>query len=289
MKRLFSIVFSVVACSTWAADDKATNDKSALEAARRDLRALPALEKEIPSSSGRRGFDASLVPTPTWQAPAPAPSAPPSTVSPRSDTWLVDAFNATETKESREARHLGATGQNAGRGAPNRDPLGQMFGKTEEPRENPLASYLQQWLSPQSLTLLKAERREDEASGLALLEDALPKQRVGPTAAPAGELSALDLSPMDGGPATQSARNPYLDAMNSTTASAPPSAANGSLIVPAGGVGVPTLSTPNNSRSSAPSVQKPPTAFPAKRPPAYTPPTAPIVDDQKYFPQLRRF
>lgn len=150
-------------------------------------------------------------------------------------------------------------------------------------RESPLNAYLQTWLTDRDRALLapKETRPTDfEPSGVADLW----RQN-----AQSGELMGRRNTTPKSMPTDKRAVNPYLE--NSTTASAfgaealtpatpPTRALSGEPSLPT--VALPTTASPRSLDASLPVAQ------PQAAPTAPLP-TAPLVDERRYFPQLKRF
>lgn len=264
---------------TARAEEKSAEEQqpSALESARRDLKELPALE--------RRTDPRAKLPDTGIQFPglAPAPggggsasasaSGNPDTAT-KSQGWLLDALQKTD--EHLRAR---ANERKTGDSATNLS-TDQRF----RPAENPLSSYLQQWLSPQDRSvLLGQEKARREAMD--------PFSRAAaPTWNPLGTADVKTTTSNDPLRDPLAPRpNPYLAAMSAESstfttdsfapsAATPPSAPGPTTTSPL----LPTMPTYSQSRDTGPKF----TPAPEEQLP---PPTAPLLDERRYFPQLRRF
>jgi hypothetical protein len=243
---------------------------NALDAARRDLRALPATEKSR-EGLGKSPGSASL---PTLAIPASGEtqqSKPEEPNAPQSSTWLLDALSKTDAERSQRRPGPEAT---LVRDQPN--------GYKPVQAKDPLAQYLGQWMAPRDLELLRPDAKKNtelKASN----PQGMSVQTTDQTylaGAQVGVVSPVAL--------VEPAKNPYLQEAEPAALPANPF----SPIAPASGLA--------SDRGRVPSALPGPTLadLPSKldlRKPTVTPleppisPAAPIIDSGKYFPQLRRF
>ena len=239
-----------------------------LDAAKRDLRDLPAAERSQEvlgksSSLGSASLPALALPNSGAVSQSkPDPDAPPS------PTWLQDALKQTDAEKDqrRQGPDASLVRDQANGYKPVRAP-------------DPLAQYLGQWMTPRDRELLRPEAKNvaDQKAGTPLDLNGQTPDKPGVLAP---QLESLAL------PMQEPARNPYLPETET-----PPPAPNPFA----------TVSTAqSNERAREPFSLPPatpalPNAQPVSPKPASSPiepavsPTAPIVDDRKYFPQLHRF
>ena len=257
-----------------AAGDEPKKSEDALETARRDLRALPTVEGNV--LPGERLPDAS-VPVPTFTPLTTNSGKNPSDdnrTTPSSEGWLLDALKKGDELKSQQAdRDL-----NKLRGT---DPASSR--RLEQTTPNPLRTYLDLWLSPQDkrlLTAKKSEPRTFDRGGIRQDQPFRPTADVQPLAELGGKRQ-----PTFGTSAPRP--NPYL-----TPAETEPSALAEPLAplpktsrVTTGNNGLIPFSesTYPVSHDTGPTLEsrKPEEPLPA--------PTAPLIDERRYFPQLRRF
>jgi len=268
-----------------------SNSENTLESARRELKDLPATERSHDVQGKSSTLSSAGLPSLTLPGDAAnTASARPDPNKTPSANWLQDALNQTDAEAAARRR---ATDPALSR---DRDRPGG-YKPAESP--NPLGQYLDQWISPRDLELLRAGQ---DAKKSAEPSQSAPKpwepsqtQAAGTGRTPdvAGtllpDLKGQTLIPIM--PAT--ARNPYIEEPDSTAPAPDPNAflsqslpgqlQNDRAHAPAPLSSLPAA-MPQGPRQSAP--LKP--AVTASQP-VTRPPTAPIVDDRKYFPQLRRF
>jgi len=253
---------------------------SALEDARRDLRALPALERSQEVLGKSTGLGSAGLPMLTLPGAEARTQKKEDVNGAPSSTWLLDAVQKTEAEQS---------GRRAASAADAKLDRESASGRKATPAVDPFGQYLKQWLSPRDLELLRPEAKNGsgQKTGIAGSE---PTPSLGGNGRRSEALSGADVGPTASIiPVT---KNPYL----ADLAPPPPATLASPLAQPAAPVGLP-LGDRNRSLSAFPasnSGSAPRPVVPAK--PAVAPaeafphpPTAPLVDDRKYFPQLRRF
>jgi len=243
-----------------------------LDAAKRDLRDLPATERPRDILGKSPGFGAASLPAVALPGSSDSPQNKPDPNAPPSPTWLQDALQQTDAERSqRDSAALARDRAN---------------GYKPVPAPDPLAQYLGQWLAPRDQELLKSDaRKTTDPKGKGPLDlTAQTPERSGLDAWP----TSADAKPVA---INEPARNPYLQ----DEAALPPVPLNSYAPVS-------VTNIQQNDRSRAPATlplaaapnsldRAPSSAKPATKPldPVSAPPTAPIIDDRKYFPQLRRF
>jgi hypothetical protein len=245
-----------------------------LEAARRELRELPSLDRNHTVTPAGRSTESAI------QLPLPAPAAPAkgddegvaAKTSEPSQGWLLDAFKQTESKErSNTAQPAHSLSPDATR-------------RKREGAPNPFGNFLQQWLSPQDRRLLGGEKLNQTSLERAGIREEVPFRPktidASKTLMPAaGEHRALG----------EDRVNPYL------------AIESGDERLPSGAFAAPSNTAPLKpppSRLSnfmgeeptySPNGDTAPALSGATKRESLPPPTAPLFDERRYFPQLRRF
>jgi hypothetical protein len=256
---------------------------SGVEAAKRDLQALPKTQQPVEALQRRSLFSGSNA-LPGLSLASPAPSGAP--VSPGDKTahaktgeWLLDGVNQLEA-DSELAR-------NSRRDQAPRDTLAEADGQARTLTTiNPLTDYLTRWMRPDDHRLLTAEPGKTPSSAFPEWSGTRSEAGMG-----AGGLSPLTpnlaltaaVPGLDFPGRGQTTVNPYLN--ESVSVDAPRYLPETSSAKTAPATPLPALDlavTAVTSSSPAPRVEQT-TATPV------APPTSRLVDDRKYFPQLRRF
>lgn len=276
------LLLSIAVGAVYGADSGPPSQKAddPLETARRELQELPTLERSA-RPEGRMSDPALALPAFRPSTPgSPSPQAKQNDLSPTTEPmpsqgWLLDALRKTEVED--RARTKARTSDD--RLSP------EAMKRKLEGAPNPLNNYLQQWLSPGDRRLLGGEKlsptqleragiREDEPFRPKNTPDAhsllsnpkthlpLSGERVNPYLTPSGPEERLLTEPLAPLPATAATRTPL-----SRLSSAAP---DQSMYSP------PWDTTPTVTGSTA-------------KPAAIPPPTTPLLDERRYFPQLRRF
>lgn len=268
---------SLAALAAAASAYPAESDASAVESAKRDLRALPAAESQAEGAgkpslfSGSSALPGLSLPN---SATSPSPTKTDEAKKPPSGGWLLDGVRGLEA-ESRERE--AAERKRAAEPASLR-----AAGVTAD--VNPLGSYLDQWLLPrdQGLNLAGANAPGGATSESNAAERAREKDALSSTVSP----FQTDLPGLAELAGNKRGTNPYLnDPLQASPERSPFTAAAGDRGIantPAASSLAPQLTLP-----FAPPAHISPTPEAKVAPSA--PPTVPIVDDRKYFPQLRRF
>jgi len=239
-----------------------------LDAAKRDLRELPAVERSKDILGKSSGIGSAGLPTLTLPGEGSTPQNKPEPNAPPSPTWLQDALNQTDA--DRGQRRPGRDSTLA------RDPAN---GYKPTHATDPLAQYLGQWMTPRDRELLRPEAGKDGSDQ----KSKGPLDQTGP----ASELSGV--TALQTGLLQEPAKNPYLQEPEPLPLAPNPFApavttnagANERSRLPA------PLPAANPDRPT--SLPSSPNPVVAPLAPAAPSPAAPIVDDRKYFPQLRRF
>jgi len=273
----FLAATAIVLCLS-ARGQNATNTSAdnSLETARRDLRALPATERSQELLGKSSGLGSAGLPSLSLPGEGSKPSGQPAPNAPLSPTWLLDAMQQTELDQSQ--RRASATPDSTltreSSSGYKPAPAPDLFGK-----------YLEQWLSPRDLEMLRPESRKNDEQKQSTSGADLTRAKSGTLGPPVSQLGS------DPVPIMPAAQNPYL-----VEPASPSSAPLPNPFAPAtpsdlqknerNRTPAPLL-TPALTSSPRPTTPVKPAAKPVEAVPR--PPTAPIVDDQKYFPQLRRF
>ena len=272
MNVRYSAIAAILLCAAVHGETHAP-PASSLDAARRDLRELPATERSQESLGKSSGFGTASLPAlalPSSGDPAqnnkPEPNAAPS------PTWLLDALQQTDAERGQRRPAADTT--------LTRD-QGKGYKSASAP--DPLAQYLGQWIDPRDRELLRTDvsKTADQRTKSPLDQASMKSEMSGSSALQAGATPFLINEP---------AKNPYLQEPAPQPSQLNPFAPTSVTSlqsqersqVPSA---FPVATGPANLSSTPTSVKS------AVKPlePVSAPPTAPIVDDRKYFPQLRRF
>jgi hypothetical protein len=265
-----------------------SGETSATESARRDLQSLPAVQRPVDAATRSSPFSGSSA-VPALSLPAPSGATPAKNRdeanAPRSTNWLLDGVNQLEA-ETESAR------KQADELAKREDVLQRTGtnGRTESTATtNPFSEYLTQWLSPGDQALLAAGSRNTSSSSTAPWET--PRSEFGrdttqPTTSTTANPLQLELPGLGNFADSRRNQNPYL---------ADPFQAEEFASVPVGGPAtgretsgtLPSILTP--SQGSLPPAAPVIAPIEQARPAPAAAPTDRLIDDRKYFPQLRRF
>ena len=245
--------------------------ENALDAARRDLRALPATEKSrdgLGKSSGSASLPTLTIPASgdTQQSKPEEPNAPPS------PTWLLDALSKTDAERSQRR-----PGPDAAlvRDQPN--------GYKPVQAKDPLAQYLGQWMAPRDLELLRPDAKKTTELA-AQNPQGSTVQATDQTFLPGAQVGVMSSVALG-----EPAKNPYLQEAEPLPLPANPFSPTGSTNALANdrGRGPPALpAQPSADLPTKSDLRKPAAASLEQSPVS---PAASIIDSEKYFPQLRRF
>lgn len=267
MNLRFPAIAAIVLCATLRGETPAPATDS-LDAAKRDLRELPAAERSQEVLGKSSGLGSASLPALTLPNSGDAPQNKPEPNAPPSPTWLQDALKQTDTEKDQRRQSPDA--------AQLRD---QTNGYKPVRAPDPLAQYLGQWMTPRDRELLRPEAKNAADQKTRPPLD-LNEQTPDKSGLLAPQTEALSV------PMMEPSRNPYLP----ETDPQPPTP----------GPFAPVTTAQSNERAREPfnlpaATPAIPNAQPASPKPApsqlepVTAPTAPIVDDRKYFPQLHRF
>lgn len=257
------------------AEESTTKSKDALETARRDLQAIKIEPAILP---GERFPDANLsLPSFTpLTISGPSQREKSGTAEP-SKGWLLDALQKPSDAQKgsllRYDRDLrkerGADPQEAQR-------------RQTTPVNNPLRTYVDQWLSPQDKRLLAPDTPPQNSWDRANLRRDQPlRERTESAYAP-----AVGTNPRQGFLTNTAGErvNPYLVPAENERLVPEPLAP-----LPSSNRTSTTSLAPLPVNSYSPPQDTAPTLRQTKPEETLPPPTAPLVDERRYFPQLRRF
>jgi hypothetical protein len=298
---IFSAAVLCLGAGKLAAQSSAQRQDS-LSEARKDLEELPATAR-TPDGSGAKAINTGkldLVIPSNGSAPPTTPSAVQNAEAASSQGWLFDALNKDKTSSAltRDTRESGRAGANAGTraraGAEARQGNVDTTGAAETARAwTPL---LQAWLLPQNRTLIPTLFGSD-ATSRGPKEEGSFSSRQGVSGRAAANANLAIRSPSSATPAERltgdatyhdplaQQPNPYLENANS----AAPSPTEFHM---------PRLTAPvSTSRAAESANQSEESLYPvtgdnkagSHRQDEIPAPTTPVVNQQKYFPQLDRF
>ena len=255
------------------------------DAGGRDLRALPTVQKPAatPRTEASSLFSeaAAAAEISIGQPAVPSsPVKPSDEFSPSSRNWLLDGVNRLESEE--KARIQKAGGEMRGASADGREATDRDRAATV----NPFSEYLTQWLSPADRALLGGAGENGANSSIAPWEPrgnsfVSPSDRDA-AFTPVSEQQAL--ADFVGAGRNEARSNPYLDTGDPALAPAPAALPESGRDAKSMEV-LPSILTP--SQNLRPPVSTAPVE--QARPAPAAAPTEPLIDDRKYFPQLRRF
>ncbi len=266
-----SVLAVILLCATVRGETPAPATSSTLDTARKDLKALPATERPQDLLGKSTGLGSATLPTLTLPGNGDAPPSKPEPNAPPSATWLQDALNQTDAERSPRRS-----------GSDPAQPRDKANGLKPASTLNPFSQYLGQWLTPRDQDLFRADARNAlDPVGASAVKNPQDSSLTPPQTEP-NRTGLRGLQP-DFLPVStlEPAKNPYLP-------EPAPQVQPPNPFAPAASVNPLPGSVPlgQKSRSAGPGALKQP-ARPAEAAPL--PPTAPTVDDRKYFPQLRRF
>jgi hypothetical protein len=215
---------------------------------------------------------------PVSPSPAPAPSqAEEKPTATKTGEWLLDGINQLEAdskntradQRTQEARDTGPeTSDNAGAVSPI----------------NPFADYLTRWMRPEDHRLLLGETSQSSPSILSDWSGPRPEAgAVGGGRSPLTPSLTPQMPGLDFTAQSQPPANPYLS--ESVAVDAPRLLPEPSSPAPEGPASLPPMgfsAAPSPAQAPAPRVEQ-------AQPTPVVSPTSRLVDDRKYFPQLRRF
>lgn len=249
-------------------------NENSLDAARRDLRALPATEHSQDILGKSSGLGSAGLPALTLPGESVKPQTQSESSTPASATWLQDALKQTDVERGQRRSSFDAA-----------DTREQTKGYQPAAAPDPMGKYLEQWLSPRDLELLRPDPRKnaEQNSGGISSDKTPPRSGMPGVSTTQTRLEVVPIMPMT--------QNPYLVEPNNPSSAAPtnPYAPAAPFSLPQNDLNRLPTTQPLPASTGAPrqTVPAKPTHTPSESLPK--PPTAPIVDDQKYFPQLRRF
>jgi hypothetical protein len=258
------------------------SQRNAVEAAKRDLQSLPTVQRPVEGTQSKSLFPSgSMIPGLAIGTPAHSGGAPQQKengVPAKTGGWLLDGVNQLEADaQSKLTKTENGRDDGSGNGQ-----LMSSDGRIVE-TTHPFAGYLDQWLSPADRALLSGDQAKTVSSSAPW---EMPRTDFGHTNSQetgGGLKQQMELPGLDLFTQNQPRMNPYLAGESPVQTAAVPFPA-------------PTSSreTPNTLApmdSAAPTNLLPPVAPRVEQAQAApsVPPTSRLVDDRKYFPQLRRF
>ena len=261
---------AIVLCATMRAETPEPASGS-LDAAKRDLRELPAAERSREILGKSSGSGSADLPALTLPGSGDASQSKPEPNAAPSPTWLQDALKQTDAERDQRRQSPDA--------ALARD---QANGYKPVRAPDPLAQYLGQWMTPRDRELLRPEAKnsaDQKTTGpLDLNASSLEGPGVSTSPPDAASVSTLEL-----------AKNPYLPEPETPLPAPSPFAPAAATSAQSGEHSHTSASLPMVAPSNLNTAPGSATPAPSPLEPAVIPPTAPIVDDRKYFPQLHRF
>ncbi|MGC4071574.1 MAG: hypothetical protein QM760_03515 [Nibricoccus sp.] len=278
---------SLAALAAVASAQAEQTGTAAAETAKKDLQSLPAVQRPAEATSGKSLFSGSAAGLSLGISDgnaAPAKNKEDGSAG-KSANWLLDGVNQleAEAKAQRDASDDKKRVDNS-----QESSTGERQNATAT--ANPFAAYMTQWLSPGDQALLNAGSRNASSSSTAPWET--PRSDFKREIAPATQAAVttnplqMELPGISSFSASQQSRNPYL---------ADPFQVEGGL-----GASVAGSANGRDAAGSLPPILTPaqavlPPAAPVSAPveqakaAPVAPPTERLIDDRKYFPQLRRF
>jgi hypothetical protein len=270
----YAAIIALVLCLTAQGEPPVSNN---LDSTKRDLRALPAKEEPTPLRKDS-GLGSTALPSLSTPAANATIEVPGNSTQP-SETWLQDSLDAGKAVTATALRKETAA-------ALNRSTLtDQKTSLTPDPFDR----YLTQWLSPRDLEILRPDTKKENLEQNKSLRDS-PASHSGNDFSLSTSAQIPLATPGNGSVAT----NPYLPELEPVApmasglvqtwpSPAPPTTQSSTVRLP----GLLPMASPGDTTGSpkTPNPQTQNTAITSPMPP----PTAPVVDDRKYFPQLRRF
>ncbi len=270
LTALWGVVGSV------SADD--SKQTSAVETAKRDLQALPKTPPTIEGMQRKSLFPGgSALPSLAPASPSPAPSqSEEKSTATKTGEWLLDGLNQLEadSKNTRAQQRPLQEPRDAWSEASDKDSAVSPI--------NPFADYLTRWMRPEDHRLLVGEAGRSSPSVLPDWSGPRPEAGAMGSARISSPNPTVQTPEWDLSGNGQPPGNPYL---------------NSSVVVDAPRL-LPDTSSPKTDGPSALAPVDQPTVFPMQsptprieQPPTVpvVPPTTRLIDDRKYFPQLRRF
>jgi hypothetical protein len=259
----------------------------ATEAAKRDLQSLPVVQRPSETTGGKSLFSGTSSVT-GLSIGSPNGSAGPAknrddAAPGRSVNWLLDGVNQLEAEA--KSQRVTEEGGNAGdsREAATKDD------RAVTGTPNPFAGYLTQWLSPGDQALLNDASRNASTSSTAPWEKARSEfaRETTPAAAASGTVNPfqMELPGLDAGDPDRQRQNPYLADPSPSEFPVAASLVSASKDKETPGA-LPSILTPSQSLLPVAPIAAP---IEQARPAPVAAPTERLIDDRKYFPQLRRF
>jgi hypothetical protein len=267
---LSAALFAVI-CQRSSSEEAASVERNALEEARREIQQLPRAEQ--PGVNSRGNLNEVNIPVPLLTPNrSSSPQQRAGTKSPASSNgWLLDALREREDRGRYSLAEKTASESRERKEQERRDTA------------NPLGGYLRSWIRPSDHKLLVPETRSPGGVG----------GSSGPSWQPIDERSAAWSSAGSPKPHASASRrieaNPYLPASSDTSVFSEPV-----LVAPRAPIELAPAPAERRIETAVPLFapsKAPETSLKTERAneERYAPPTAPLVDEKRYFPQLRKF
>lgn len=285
--RFFFCALGAVSMADAAGQGDATFDE-----VKRDLRALPSSQgkigAEIKTSSAKADFSKVLSPIVSAAPVSGESTSDAATTAARSSNWLLDGLanleNEALAKKKLSESAYASDGDSSSPPDLNASLKRENLTSSKASVSNPLSPYLVQWLTPRDLALLQQKDSGSQRSA-SFANDRF--QRTNPHAYESRLTSAAAAIPPSGIPPLGASLENFrssgdLDEKQqvsvlhqSPSTLSPQQTPTKGFAAPGIVPGAPTAMVPSTQIHTAPVEAAPPTSR--------------IVDDRKYFPQLRRF
>jgi hypothetical protein len=261
---------------------------AAAESAKKDLQSLPTVQRPVEATAGKSFFSGTSAVTGLSLGTPASPGTQKdkdNAVPGKSPNWLLDGVNQLEAdaKAQRDAQ-----AGNTSEGNAQLSPTGERLSAATTATANPFTGYLAQWLSPADQALLNTAGRNGSSSSTAPWETPRSDFRRDTSVPAQTGLNPLqmELPGMADFPENRATQNPYLAEalqVESTILASKSGPADGRGAAGA----LPSILTP--SQCSLPPVAPAQAPIEQAKASSSAAPTERLIDDRKYFPQLRRF
>jgi hypothetical protein len=279
---------SLAALAVVASAQAEQSGTAAAETAKKDLQSLSTVQRPVEATSGKSLFSGTSAVTGLslgTPAASGAQKDKDNAAPGRSPNWLLDGVNQLEADA--KAQRDATTG-NSGQGNATLSPAGEGLAVATQATENPFTGYLAQWLSPADQALLNTAGRNGSSLSTAPWETPrsdFRREAAAPSQTGMNPLQ-MELPGLTDFPSNRATQNPYLaEALQteSTILASKSGAADGRGAAGA----LPSILTP--SQGSLPPVAPAQAPIEQAKASSSAAPTERLIDDRKYFPQLRRF